>query len=398
MSLASTPCGLWFPQPPINASPYTGVAQYAMAASGAINAYIGYLYIDGRATGKVLSQAGGGKIFWLSGSGNVFANAGTTVDVGIQGVDVSTGVPVRPNLTFSTKKTLTGGTDSVPSSTWQGFAMGTGSVTLNHGDLVAIVFNMTGRGGSDTFRVVINQWNLMQGATGMPANAVSANSGSTWSNLASTDFPGPCHILFDDGTLGTLQAIPGQPLLPTPVSGGEVDTFANGTNPNERGTIFQVPWDCKVDMFQHRLSASASTGDMTWTLYSDPLGLVSGPTSVWQLTVNAEELMDYGTGSPYQRLLSSEISLSKNTNYCFAIKATGAGSVNLGKWTLQDAAQQAFFPGGINCYKATRNGATAFAAESPKKTIYKWGLRISELPPGPPAQAEPCLVGGTLVR
>src|SRR5688500_19686033 len=53
---------------------------------------IGQLSIEGNATGKVLSAAGGGSFFYVAGTSVNIDNAGSTLRVGLQDVDLTTGL------------------------------------------------------------------------------------------------------------------------------------------------------------------------------------------------------------------------------------------------------------------------------------------------------------------
>jgi hypothetical protein len=394
-SLVSVPGGLWFPQAHQWMGQYGGVTSFALNATSKGLAYIGIVSIDGGpGTSKTISQAGGGKIYFATQASVVFANAGTTIDVGLQGVTQSNTASPIPDGTFTTKKTLTGGTDTISSTAWNGYAMGTGTKTLNHGDFVAICFIMTARGGSDSVTMRILEWGLLSGnGCVFPLSSSTTNAGSTWS--AFQDTPGACLIQFDDGTIGTIHADPmySQPNLFS-ADGATSEAFNSSSNPEERGMLFQLPWDCKIDAFYFRATAAAS-GDMSLILYSDPLGT---PVAQQTLTVPAKSWGDASTTAVNMRILASEYQLAKNTNYGLIVKATGSGNITQACWTLWDQTHRALWPGGTNLYKITRHGGSgAFTAEVTKVTYYKMGIRISALPDAAGA-TDAAMLGGTLVQ
>lgn len=361
MTLVATPTGLYYPTPlvglPVGAT--VGTAGTMDAAAEKV-AFIGHCYIAGRpGSAKTISAAGGGSIAFYT-STVTFANGSTTLDIGIQDVDITTGVPARPDDSFDVKRTLTGGTDTITSSVWNSFAMtgGTGSKSITHGDLIAVVFDMTARGGTDSV--------IIRGASAtshLPGTLV--NTTGTWTVAGVIPM---VMITFDDGTLAYLDG--GQLFYLT-----ATESYADATNPDERGLIFQVPWDCKIDAFWAQIGGSANTADFNWVLYSDPLGT---PSAVTTLSIVAESLRATGDVRFYLRPLTSEISLTKDTNYVLAMKATGAGNVQLFSQTLPSADARQLLPGSTTVAKVTRNDASG-AFSTTTTVVYQMGVRISQL-------------------
>ena len=331
-------------------------------------AMIGRIYLNtGPGTSKTLSAAGGGSIGWRSGT-VTFANAGTTVDIGLQDVDDTTGLPTRPDGAFDVAATFVGGGGGITTTAWQTSSMtgGTGSKTLTHGDKVAIVLDMTARAGADTI--------AMRGCPApFQAFALAASfpgtvhfNGTTWA--ASLGYPNIL-ITFDDGALGWIDACP-------PVDDQTSEAFQDSTNPDERGMIFQLPMDCKVDALAAALAQTAAGADGTITLYSDPLGT---PASIASFTLNAEG--GAANSGFNMQLLASDVSVTKNTDYCLAVRATGASNLTIQADTLPSAAARAAWTGTTNMRKGTRqNGTGAFAEESPAVTLYQMAVRISQIP------------------
>jgi hypothetical protein len=77
-------------------------------------------------------------------------------------------------------------------------------------------------------------------------------------------------------------------------------------------------------------------------------------------------------------MFSSKITLAANTDYCLAVKATGASNITLNNMVLPEANLSKFLNlGGGAVAKATRNnGSGAFTPESPAVTMYLMGLRV----------------------
>lgn len=367
MTLTTIPTGLLYP---LTLDIGSGLAAKQLTNAAALNAateklaMIGRVYINGRpGSAKTISAAGGGSISFRT-STVTFANAGTTIDLGIQDVDAANGVIARPDGTFDVSRTLTGGTDTISSNTWTTFAMtgGAGSKSITHGDLIAVVWDMTAFGGADS--VVIG---IGSGAQFPVTNEFAA---AAW-RTSSAGGPNVV-ITFDDGTLGIIDgALPFTTAL-------QVETYSDSTNPDERGIFFQVPWDCKIDGFFAQCGISGATSDFTIALYSDPSGtpaVVSGAS----LTILAEQLGQATSQNSIMFTLPTEVTLTRNTDYVLAIKGDGAGNVRLNSWVFGDTAHRAFLPY-ASIAKVTRNGGSgAFTAESPAVTMYQMGVRISAL-------------------
>jgi hypothetical protein len=352
-------------------SDYGGINQHASSNSSALDAtaeklaMIGRVYIDGRpGSAKTISAAGGGSISFRAGT-VTFANGGTTVDLGIQDVDAASGVIARPDGAFDVSRTLTGGTDTITSNTWTTFAMtgGTGTKSITHGDIVAIVFDMTARAGADSIILTLGSGSANMPVTNEFASAAWRTSSAGVPNVV---------IAFDDGTLAIFDtAIPF-------LTGQNVETYDDSTNPDERGIIFQVPWDCKIDALWADVGIASATSDFTVTLYSTPLGTPAAVSGA-SFTVLAEQ---HGVGSNQAYaafLLPAEVTLTRNTDYVLAIKATGAGQVRHQSYVLGNTAHRAFLPYASIAKVTRNNGSGAFSAESPAITMYQMGVRISAL-------------------
>lgn len=346
-----------FPQ----AAGLTASIETAMAATGDKVAMLGYAKVAGRAASKVCSAAGGCSITWRT-STVTWANGGTTMVVGIQGVAAAAGPVSQPNGTYGVQRTLTGGDGNVTSSATRVTAMtgGSGSSTISHGDLIAVVWDMTARAGADSVTIIHGS----NGGSGLPNNNLF--TAAAWRTTQGR-LPNVV-ITTDDGTLITFDDS-------IPFVSGAAETFADATNPDERGLIFQLPWNCKVDALQALVGVTDNASDYTITLYSDPL---VSPTVVASVTVLADR-GPVAAGDRLQRFpLATEVSLSANTNYVIAIRANGTTNTRIPAITLMDAAHRALQPGGTTVSKVTRNnGSGAFTAEATPLTMYFMGVEIS---------------------
>lgn len=366
MTLVAIPQGLMFP--PLN--PILAASSATMDAATEKVAHIGHLFIAGRpAAAKTLST---GSIQFRT-STSVFANGATTLDIGIQDVATSAGPIAQPDGTFDVKTTLTGGA-GISSAAWNTATMTSGSKDMTHGDLIAVVFDMTARGGADS--VPITGQNNMYSVSGAEFPVTNVFISSAWQTtltLGAGRTPNVI-IVFDDGTLGWLDET-------VPVSAmHQTDTFSDSTNPDERGMIFQVPWDCKIDALWFHGGVTDANSDYTFRLFSDPTGT---PSTLATATVLAEQEGVLGVNGLTTRLLATEVSLTKATNYGVAIRATGSSNVRLMNHVLGNEAHRAVIPGTTTLAKITRDGGSgAFTAESPALTMYQMGVRISQLHDG----------------
>jgi hypothetical protein len=336
-------------------------SETAMALTADRVAMLGYARIADGSASKVLSAAGGGSITWRT-NGVTWANGSTTMDVGIQGVSAS-GPMLQPDGTYGVKRTLTGGDGNVVATSTQTTSMtgGSGTSTITNGALFAVVWDMTARAGADSVVVYGTQTSLIPCVPLMNYYTAGAwrTTGGRNTNMLITS---------DDGTLIGFEDGPAIATL------GTVESFSDATNPDERGLLFQVPWNCKIDGLWALVGCTDANSDYTITLYSDPLGT---PASMGSMAVLAEQ----GAQVPADRMRFfpvTPVELAANTDYVVAVRATGSTSARLQNNTLFSAASRALFPGGTTVAKATRNnGSGAFTAEATPLTMYGMGVRLS---------------------
>lgn len=349
----------------------TGVASASVLDTTAEKyAMMGYLYIDGRPAGaKTLST---GTISWRTGA-VTWANGSTTMDVGIQGVATGSGPICQPDGTFTVKKTLTGGA-GVTANAWNTTTLNSGSASLTHGDLIAVVWDMTNRAGADSVAIT-NAQRLESNANGsFPVD--NHYTGAAWettaTNGAGNRFP-IVAIVFDDATLGWIDCAP-------PFSSLATETFTDASNPDERGMMFTCPFDCKADAFWMLGGAADANADWTYKLYSDPTGTPTLVTSKTQIGEN------FGVGASVgycTATLATPVTLTRGTVYGVTLRATGSTNSKLNAITLGAAAHQAAYTFGTTLAKISRQNDTgAFTAESPALTNYSIGLRISSIDDG----------------
>lgn len=365
----------WF-WPDIGFSRELQVSGAVMDATGEKHAQIGRLYIDGKPSGaKTLST---GSIQFRTGT-CTFANGSTALDIGIQDVATGAGPIAQPDGTFDVKTTLTGGA-GITTTAWNTATMNSGTKSMTHGDLIAVVWDMTARAGADsvtigyTFTTPYNDNN-----NGFPVTNSYLSGAWQTSPGSGAGYSPNVMIVFDDGTLGWIDCT----FPVTSLDNGE--NFGNGSNPDERGMIFQVPFDCTIDAFYARMGMAGATSDFSMKLYSDPTGT---PTLLASCDILAETTqatfgISHMSFPTYVSGVVADVSLSKNTDYCVTLRPTGAGSNYLYTNVVNTTGFRATINNGLTLKKATRDNDTgAFTAESPAVTRYIMGVRICKLHDG----------------
>ena len=361
MSLIQLPRGLLWPY---NVNGYEFPLSNGggtLDATGEQFAMIGRLYIDGRPTAaKTLST---GTIQFRLGT-TTFANAGTTVVVSVQDVATGAGPFAQPDGTPDVSKSLTGGGGGLTTAAWNTVTMDTGSKSMTHGDLIAVVWNMSARAGADSVVIVPSG-----DASSRPVTNIYLAGAWQTSTVNGAGVHPNVIIVFDDGTLGWIDG-------GMPYSKVGTEAYQDSTNPDERGMIFQVPFDCEIDGFFARLTTGASANaDYTFKLYTDPTGT---PALVTSSAILAEQIS--GVTQLVREELPVPIALTKNTDYGLTVLATGTANLTLSVATLGNTAHRAAYNGGTSLKKITRNNSSgAFTAESPAITLYAMGVRISAI-------------------
>lgn len=380
----------WPPLPPLMIStnntagpPHTS---YTMDAAAEKCGFVGKCYLEGRTGSKTISSAGG-KIHFFTGS-STFANASTTIRVGIQDVDGTTGNSgaggmATPDGTFDVYDDLVGGTDTIGATSTITVTMSSGTKTINHGDLIAIVFDMTSRGGADSVNVM-----------GISATSFTAGLPHTGQNLAGSwvrqaSLPNAI-IEFDDGTYGVIDGtIISQGGNTTAI--GSVGDYNSGSSPNEYGLLFQLPFPCKVDGAWISGRPNTNSADFNVILYSDPLGTPSAQATV---SVDAHTMASQDGLRPFVVTFGSEVSLTANTDYAIAFKPTTANSCNMNVLTYANAAFRKFYCG-TNASRASR-ASGAFASNTTNIPLI--GVRISGFDDGAGGGGGGPLIGGRILK
>lgn len=318
--------------------------------------YIGrMLTSDG--SSHTINTTGSSSIGWRSGS-NTFANAGTSVSVGIAPVDTSTGPPARATnaadvITFDVKAVFPGNGGGITSTSWQTSVPTTGTKTIANGDLVAVAIQMTARAGADSVQIICHD------ATGNVARPdVTSFTGASYSK--NNAFPN-CFVTFADGAFGWFE-------------GGEVftsslvRTWNSGSATKEYGQLHQFPFPVQVCGMYGYVQAAA---DFDVVLYSDPLG-----TPVAEKTVSIDlNTVSTASGAWFFESFPATYSLSANTPIGAVFKP---GGTNISAYykTLASSSHRIAEPAGTSGYGISR-ASGAFANANSSLDHYMIGLLLS---------------------
>lgn len=285
----------------------------------------------------VVSSAGG-KVHWIPG-GVTFANAGTTIRVGIQ--DVASGLP---DATYDVYKDLVGGTDTLTAGTLTATAMATGTKTIGHGDVIAMVITMTARGGADF--VAPRRRDVV---AAFPYCTINTGSGHVRNNAMPH-----CLIEADDGALGILGPTFTVPMLTESVA------FNSGSTPDEYAIVFQVPFKCSIDHLCVHSGATSAGEDASLVLYTDPLGT---PTAQRTAVLDPTLHRDGAPALLWQRV--TEYTLEPGTTYAISYVAQSTGGRQLQRITIPTAGCRKFTMFGTTLQGGSRtDGTGAFGSLS----------------------------------
>lgn len=291
-----------------------GFTPVTLNATGETACAIGHIMLQNPISGsKTISAAGGGSIVWRTGT-TTFANAGTTFKVGIQDVSTATS-PAQGDGTFDVEASFTGG-GGVTSGAVQTSVMTSGTKTIAHGDLIAITFSMTARGGADAVPVNFNNNGIYPATPNLPTSTNNTSGAFVKTAAAAPN----CYIVFDDGSIGYFGGFPFHGVTPTGVA------INSGTaTADEYGNIFNLSTTyVAYGIYFTGLLASASS-DYELILYSDPLGT---PVAERTITVDATTVGSTAT-TQVEVVFSAPFAMKANTNYAITCRPTTTNNVTV---------------------------------------------------------------------
>lgn len=313
-------------------------------AAGESVAALGKIILTtGPGTSKTISPGGGGKIYITTGT-LTFANAGTTIRVGIQ--DLASGIE---DDTYDVYGDLVGGGGGLTASTINEITMGTGTKTIAHGDKIAVVIEAISRAGADTIQIPTYSSNV--GLT--PYCTIDAGAGPVRNAQTSR-----VTILFDDGTLGWFGDITFAHLF------GTSSNFNQTSTPDEYVRIFQVPQKIKAQGIIGFLNIGATARNGDIHLCTDPLGT---PTNIRTISIVGNDTS--GTTGRFVELFTSLQQFDAGTIYglSFAPTTTGNWQFNFLDFVTFPALR-GVLPGGTNSSMASRTNLTgAFGSDDNTK-------------------------------
>lgn len=292
---------------PVNYSPGSNLT---INAAGESCALIGRVRIEGGASSKVISAAGSGKILWFP-AGATFNNGGTNFRVGIQDVNLSTGVE---DGTFDVHADLVGGVDPITGA-YKTTTMETGTKTISNGDLIAIVFEMTSFGGSDFVSMSRLAPFPTPGSNGQSFPYGTADTGSGPAKTG-TQLP-VAAILFDDGTLGYIHG------CFTRTNTVASFTLSTATTPDEIVGTFVPSFTMQICGIGMLVSGIVTAEDFELILYEDPYG---GSPIVLEASAQDPDLVG-GAASGMHLARIPVTTLEAGTTYGIAVRPTTANSI-----------------------------------------------------------------------
>lgn len=328
--------------------------------------FLGRVWLEGRTGSKTLSAAGGGSIWWMPGAATItFANAGTTMRIGVQDVNLTSGPPGLGDGTDDVYADLVGGTDTITALTFRDTTMTSGSKDLTHGQLIAISLRLTARAGADLVRVRSPQ------GVGASVTTINVLEPSVTSNLGAYAHVNAIPMVvieFDDGSYGYID---GTFVTSTGALRTSID-YNTGSTPDERGNIFRLPGPISIDGLWAFSRTSGASANFELCLYSDPLG---SPSLIEAVTYDSNTI-----AATVDRMLVCPLatvqSLSANTDYGITIRPTTADSVRAWEFDVAATGHWTAHPMGSNCNQITRSDNAGAFAESTTKRIL-CGVRIS---------------------
>lgn len=322
------------------------MTQTTLDAANEAAIFIGRI-ITSDGSSHTIDTTGSSSLQWRTDT-STFANAGTTVKVGLAAVDAATGPPARAAnaadvITFDVSRSMTGGGGGITSGAWQTHVPTAGTKTIANGDLVAFAVQMTARAGADS--VTVRSAAATSNSMSLPS--VTGFTGAAYAAVTSL----PCAIIvFSDGAIGWFYA--------TDVfSVANNRSFNSGSSPNEYGQLYNFPFSYRVYGIYGWVAAAA---DCDIVLYSDPLG-----TPVAEKTVAIDSnTVAAATVRRFSVLFPAPYDVAANASVAAVFKP-GGSNITVYYKTLADAAHRVTDSGGTSSYGVSRaSGAFANANSS----------------------------------
>lgn len=341
-----------------------GATNNTMDAAGESTGLIGRVFLEAGSGSKTISSSGG-QIYLRFGT-VTFANAGTNLRIGIQDV-ATTGLE---DGTFDVYADLVGGTDTITGSAVRKTAMETGSKTINHGDIVAVVVEMTARGGTDSVQLTRASGNTPVGS-GFPYT--TADTGT----LAKQSNPMPLTTIeFDDGTMGWFAPYY---LAGNVYSSANTIDFSQSDTPDEHAAVFKVPFKCQVNAVAINIGSPSSGRTFEIVFYSDAEGT---PTVIETFTPD-EDLFSTNSGLLWCYLTTPQ-TLTIGTWYAISLRPTTVNTNRILYYDLGSGFEKLKRPSdfGSNMKLSKRTNQTGAFVETQTYHLPLFAIQVSKLDDG----------------
>lgn len=340
-------------------------------ATGETTQVVGAIQLENPLGGsKTISAAGGGKIVWMTGA-VTFANAGTTFVISIQDLSTASS-PGQGDGGNDVLVSYTGGGGGVTGSAVQQSTMTSGSKTIAHGDLVALVFSMTARGGADSI-VVQHAPNGTEVNPNILGGSIIENTSGSYANTSAYPM---AYIVFDDGSVGWMYGFSMQAAVNTV-------TINSGTGTaDEYGNLINLPFTFYALGIEAMVSLAGNSSDLELLLYSNPLG---APAVQRILSVDATQVSATSSvrfiGLPF----SSPYLIRANTPVCVSCRPTTANNVSLYAWDGDGVKSDRIHPPNTYAYAVRRlDNAGAFSdynggtAKTRMMSVHLYGYYVEQ--------------------
>lgn len=343
---------------------YPTATNITLDAANEASICLGHVFTSDGQT-HTLDTSGSSSIGWRAGA-VTFANAGTTVKVGLATVDDTTGPASRATnvadvVTYSVSASLTGGGGGISANTWHEHVPDTGSLSVGHTDLLAMAVQMTARGGADS--VIVTNSAIGNGAFHRPG--VTQFVGGAYTAVASVP---NCHITFADGATGWFA---GSSLWSVASTG---QTWNSGSATKEYGNFIQRPYPMRVHGI---ISYTNFTNNADLVLYSDPLG--GSPVAERTIAIDANQTQTGNSRAGFY-MLSNPYNVAPNQPLGVIMKP-GASNISSIYKTFNAAVNGRSEIGGQNIYAINR-ASGAFAAQNSNKDKFAIGLLVEQFSGG----------------
>lgn len=304
-----------------------------------------------------IDTTGSSSLQWRTGS-VTFANAATTVVVGLGDVDTATGPPARAAnatdvITFDVLCSMTGGGGGVTANAWQTNVPTSGTKTIANGNRLAFSIQMTARGGADSLIGV----GVSALGNAMQSPLITTFLGGVYAVHAASP---AAFIVFSDGAFGWFYTT-------DVMSGIAARTFNSGSATKEYGQLYSLPFPARISGLYGWIDPDA---DCDIVLYSDPLG-----TPVAQKTVSIDvNVTAVASGRKFNLPFPAAYDLAANTPIAAVFKP-GGSNISAYFKTLGSATHRVTDSGGTSSYGVSR-ASGAFADANSSLDHYYIGLLL----------------------